>query len=127
MPVPTVAWWQKKTSATLSDRKNPLITDIDILLTEYHSAQKTDVQKQKILVLILYYCMTWLVHKGDKSSSWRSKYVQQLRTEVETELRTPSMIQAVNQRVTGKGGLSLKEDKIELLQPRDASAKFGRA
>ena len=35
------------------------------------------------------------------------------------------MIQAVNQRVTCKGGLSLKEDKIELLQPRDASAKFG--
>src|ERR1035441_407853 len=64
MPVPTVAWWQKKTSATLSDRKNPLITDIDILLTEYHSAQKTDVQKQKILVLILYYCMTWLDPQG---------------------------------------------------------------
>ena len=125
MPVPTLAWWQRKTSATFSDRKNPLITDIDILLAEYHVTSKTDVQKQKILILILYYCTTWLVEKGTKNSSWRRKYVLELQTSVEEELRSVSMVNTAGQRVSGADGVHLKEDPIELLQPRDARAKFG--
>ncbi len=32
----TAESWRKKTSSVFADRKNPLITDIDILLGEYH-------------------------------------------------------------------------------------------
>jgi hypothetical protein len=125
MPIPTTAWWRKKTSSVYADRKNPLITDIDILLTEYHSTAKTDVQKQKILVLILFYCTTWLVTKGEKKGSWRRKYVQELEDQVEAELRSTEMLNAAGQRVGGTAGVHLKEDPIELLQPRDARGKFG--
>jgi hypothetical protein len=125
MPVPTLAWWQRKTTGHIADRNNPLITDIDILLTEYHAAGKTDVQKQKILILILFYCTTWLVTKGEKKGSWRRKYVQELEVQVEAELRHPTMQSAGAQRVTGTGGVHLKEDPIELLQPKNAGTKFG--
>ncbi|MBI1356615.1 MAG: hypothetical protein GC160_19930 [Acidobacteria bacterium] len=123
MPVPTVTWWRKKTTGHIADRKNPLITDVDILLMEYHASGKTDIQRQKILILILYYCTTWLVAKGEKKGSWRRKYVLDLQTEVENELRTPTMINAGGQRIAGNGGVYMKEDPIEILQPRDANAK----
>ena len=66
MPIPDVKWWKSHTSKALRERNNPIILDIDILLSEFHKAGKTDVQKQKILILMLYYCTEWLVTKGEK-------------------------------------------------------------
>ena len=121
MPIPTVAQWQKKTSSALRARNNPLIRDIDTLLGEYHAIGKTDVQKQKILILMLYICTEWLVNKS--STNWRRPYVKDLIQNIEAELRTQAMTQATQDRV-GRKGLTLKEDPIELLQPRDISAKL---
>ena len=52
MPLMTLDRWRDKTSKWNSDRKNPLITDLDILIAEYHKANKTDLQKLKLLILI---------------------------------------------------------------------------
>ncbi|MEW5980288.1 MAG: hypothetical protein AB1898_31230 [Acidobacteriota bacterium] len=125
MPIPDLKWWRGHTSKVLSDRKNPLILDIDILLAEYHKQGKTDIQKQKILILMLYYCTEWLVSKGEKETSWRRPHVQKLVSEIESELRTPAMLQATQDRIAGKKGKKLEEDPIEVLQPRDARNKFG--
>jgi hypothetical protein len=119
----TLQSWRTDTSRFMSDRKNELILDIDILLGEYHTPGKTDVQKQKLLILMLYYCTEWLVSKGEKANSWRRPYVQLLVDDIETELRSPSMMQATAQRIGGPG-VQLKEDPIEVLQPRNG-AKFG--
>jgi hypothetical protein len=124
MPIPSVAKWQKKTSSCLHSRKNPLILDIDILLAEYHDINKTDAQKQKILILMLYICTEWLVNKS--WNNWRRPYVKDLIDEIEAELRTSSMLKATQDRLTGDGkGIKLHEDPIELLQPKDRSTKFG--
>ena len=123
MPIPSVAQWQKKTSSCLRDRNNPLILDIDTLLGAYHTTGKTDVQKQKILILMLYICTEWLVTKS--KGNWRRPYVRTLVTNIETELRSAEMQQATQDRLTGRPGLELKENKLELLQPRDLSTKLG--
>lgn len=121
MALPTVAKWQNQTSRFLHSRDNPLIGDIDTLLTAYHSGGKSDIQLQKILVLMLYICTEWLVNK--KSNNWRRPYVGKLVNAIEAELRTPAMMNAVADRV-GASGLTMKEDPIELLQPKDLSAKY---
>ena len=125
MPIPDLKWWKSHTSKALQERKNPLVLDIDILLGEYHKTGKTDVQKQKILILMLYYCTEWLVTKGEKESSWRRPHVQKLVDEIEIELRTPAMLKATQDRIGGKKGKQMEEDSIEVLQPRDARQKFG--
>ncbi len=119
MPIPTVAKWQKDTSSVLHARNNSLILDIDTLLGEYHANGKTDVQKQKILILMLYICTEWLVIK--KGSNWRRTYVKDLIGNIEAELRTQAMTQATQDRLSGRPGISMKENPIELLQPKDAT------
>lgn len=125
MPMPTVRQWRSATSRFLMDRKNPLILDIDNLLAAYHQVGKTDVQKHKLLILMLYYCTQWLVSKEGKRKSWRRRHVDALLTEVENELRTPAMTQAGQNRVDAKGAVKLKENRIEMFQPRDVRQKLG--
>jgi len=64
----TVEQWQRKTSRVLRDRDNPLVTDIDILLAAFHTANKTDLQKLKSVIPIRRYCRDWLADKADKRS-----------------------------------------------------------
>lgn len=124
MAIPTLAYWQRKTSSVLHSRNNPLITDIDTLLTAFRSNGKSDTQKQKILILMLYICTEWLVTKS--KNNWRRRYVSDLIGEIETELRTPAMVNAVQSRV-GAADLTMKENPIEMLQPKDRSTKYGLA
>jgi hypothetical protein len=126
----TVAHWQKKTSSVLADRKNPLITDLDILIGQYHTAGKTDVQKLKLLILIRRYCNDWLSEKGDKGKSFRREYVAELRDQTTALLQSPAMQAAVQQRRAGgnqaKPGKQLHENIAEVLQPRaNAKQKYG--
>ncbi len=123
MPIPKVAQWRNDTSRIFGTRNNPLILDIDILLREYETDGKTDVQKQKILILMLYICTEWLVNKS--KSNWRRPYVKQLIAAIETELRTQTMTQATQVRLEKRPGVTMKSDPIELLQPRDISGKLG--
>lgn len=106
---------------------------MDALLLAYHRPGSTDIQKQKLLVLILYYCTTWLVRKRNKTKSWRRKHVQYLLGEVEAELRTETMKQATLDRLsaggkdeggTVRGPLSMQVSPIEMLQPKDANEKW---
>ncbi len=125
MPLMSVAVWQQKTSKVGKDRTNPLITDIDILLDEYHKAGKTDVQKLKLVILIRRYCREWLSEKDEKETSFRKKYVDRLFTETSDELAEPQVQQAIQQMLAGKQTPGLKqmvEHPVELLQPR-ATAK----
>jgi hypothetical protein len=127
MPIPTVVQWKQQTSRGGKDRDNPLILDIDVLLGHYWTPGKTDVQKQKILILILYYCTEWLCTKGEKPKSFRRPHIVQLEAAVEAELRSPAMIAATDTRLgVGGQGKTLHENANEVLQPRDtAAAKYG--
>ncbi len=124
MPLMTVQKWQQHTSRAFNDRKNPLITDIDILLGEYYNVGKTDVQKLKLVILIRRYCREWLSDKTDKESSFRREYVDKLLGQTTDELNGAGMQQAMQQMKAGKRtqGKQMEEHLIELLQPR-ASAK----
>jgi len=122
MAIFSVAKWQSKTCRFLNARDNPLVLDIDTLLTAYHFTGKSDVQKQKILILMLYICTQWLVTKS--KNNWRRPYVSDLIGQIEIELRTPEMLQTTQDRI-GIGDITLKEDPIELLQPKGRSIKYG--
>lgn len=130
MALMSVERWVKKTSGVIADRKNPLITDIDILLREYHRPGKSDLQKLRLVVLIRYYCREWLSEKGGKAKSFRRKYVSDLLQETETEFKSQSLQAAINQRKGGGGramaGKQLEESMVEVLQPRGSAVqKFG--
>ena len=132
MPLMSLVEWQRKTTKVGKDRKNPLITDIDILLGEYHKVGKTDVQKLKLVILIRRYCREWLsdpgkVKKAQKKSSFRQQYVQGLLDETTNEINGPAMAQGMQQMKDGKQTgqpitKNMEEHSIELLQPR-ATAK----
>ncbi len=130
MALMTVEAWQKKTSSMLSDRKNPLITDLDILIGQYHSPGKTNLQKLKLLILIRRYCNDWLSEKGDKDKSFRREYVGELRDQTTELLQSADMQAAVQQRMAGGNqtlaGKQMRENVAEVLQPRpNAKEKFG--
>jgi len=126
----TLKQWQRATSRILADRKNPLITDLDILIGEYHAPNKTDLQKLKLLILIRRYCGDWLVEKSDKDNSFRKQHLTLLRDQTTTELQSVAMQQAMTQRKTGgsrqMAGKQMLEHAVEMLQPRaNAKEKFG--
>jgi len=124
MPLMTEVQWQQKTGRVLKDRTNPLITDVDILLREYHKVGNTDVQKLKLLTLIRRYCREWLSEKDEKEGSFRRKYVDRLLSQTTDELNGAPIQQAMLQMKAGNGkpGKQMEEHLIERLQPR-ASAK----
>src|SRR5262249_35753649 len=78
---------------------DPLILGIDILLGAYHAPNNRDTQKQKILILIIYYCAEWLMEEGEKGDSSRRPHVQALVGAVEGELRSPAMKAAIDSRL----------------------------
>jgi len=128
----TVDQWQRKTSRVLRDRKNPLVTDIDILLGAFHEANKTDLQKLKIVVLIRRYCRDWLAEKADKRSCFRRPHVQELLDQTTAVMNWGPMQAAMTQRRAGGSqampGRQMQENIVETLQPRpQAKQKFGLA
>ncbi len=130
MPLMAADKWIQRTSKAFKDRKNPLITDIDILLVEYHKPNKTDQQKLKILILIRRYCREWLSEKGDKEKCFRREYVGELRDQTAQELQGAAMQKAMQQLKAGgnraKQGKQMEEHRVEMLQPRaTAKAKYG--
>src|SRR5258706_7912860 len=125
MPIPTLEWWQKESGKKTKDRKNPLILDIDILLQEYHQKDKTNVQKQKLLILTLYYCTEWLVTESEKNTDFKRPHLTILIRQIEDELRSKAMMQATQERIGGKPSKKLEGDPIEVLHPRDARQQYG--
>lgn len=130
MALMTMQQWKDKTSRILTDRKNPLITDLDVLIGAYHRPGATDVQKHKLLILIRHYCREWLRQKSGKKGSFRRKYLEELLDQTTLELQSPAMVAAVNARKAGgnapRAGKQMHENMIEVLQPRGtAAAKHG--
>lgn len=130
MPLMTLDRWRDKTSKWNSDRKNPLITDLDILIAEYHKPTKTDLQKLKLLILIRHYCREWLSEKSDKKACFRREYVDELRDQTTELLQGADMQQAMQQQKAGgnqpKKGKQMEENIVEMIQPRaTAKDKYG--
>ncbi len=120
----TLAKWKKNTAKFGKDRKNPLITDIDLLLTAFHQNGAAATSKVKYAILIRHYCNEWVFTKQQKKGSFRRSTVQKLLADTGNYLQSAEGIKGTIDRYQGvrqsgaRGGKKMIEDPIEVLQPR---------
>ena len=130
MPLKTTTdAWKKSTSHMIMSRNNPLITDVDNLLTAYAGNTGNPLKQLKILLLIHHFTKEYLIANDRCFFDPDSRAVQALHTEVALELKTPEMKKAAAERVEGRRGHGYLPGKglatdvlpayaAEMLQPR---------